>query len=116
MFLSRVLCPNGRSALALRQGSEAALVRGDDDLAAFCQLSVEEGVPLEELLLRKGLGEPVDIAGLLAQGRVLCPLPGNTVILLPEGPGDHDAAPVLPPARVWACLCRVRWKVGPRWS
>lgn len=97
MFLSRVLCPDGRSALALRQGSEAALVRDGDALAALFQRSVDEGAPLEDLLLRQGLGEPVDIAALLSQGRVLCPLPGDTVVLLPAGPGDQDMVPVLSP-------------------
>lgn len=97
MFLSHVLCPDGRRALALRQGSEAALVRGGDDLAGLCHRAVEEGVPLEDLLLRRGLGDPVDVAGLVAQGRVLCPLPADPVVLLPAGPGEEEVVPVLPP-------------------
>jgi hypothetical protein len=97
MFLSRVLCPDGRPALALRQGSEAALVQGGDDLVDLCRRTVEGGQPLEDLLLRRGLAEPVDIAGLLAQGRVLCPLPVDRVVLLPTGPGEDDWVTTLPP-------------------
>lgn len=97
MFLCRVLCPDGQSALALRQGSEAALVRGGDDLAGLCRTAAETGLALEELLLRKGLGEPVDVAGLLAQGRVLSPLPEGPVVLLPVGPGERDTVSVLAP-------------------
>lgn len=97
MFLSRVLCPDGRSALALRQGSEAALVQGRDDLADLCRRAIAEGQPLEDLLLRRGLAEPVDIAGLLVQGRVLCPLPCDRVVLMPTGPGEEDSVPTLLP-------------------
>lgn len=97
MFLSRILCPDGHSALALRQGSEAALVRGGDDLAGLCRTASETGLALEDVLLAKGLGEPVDIAGLLAQGRVLSPLPAGPVVLLPVGPGEQEEVTVLPP-------------------
>lgn len=102
MFLSRVLCPDGRPALALRQGSEAALVRGGDDLAGLFAQAAAEGVSPDLLLLRRGLGDPVDIAGLLAQGRVLSPLPAEAVILLPVGPGEQETAPVLPPCAALA--------------
>lgn len=97
MFLSRVLCPDGGTALALRQGSEAALVRGGDDLAGLCRKAAAAGLALQDLLLAHGLGEPVDIAGLLAQGRVLPPLPVGPVVLLPHGPGEQEAVPVLAP-------------------
>lgn len=99
MFLSRILRPDGRRALALRQGSEAALVQGEDDLATLSNRAADEGTPLEDLLLRRGLDEPVDIAGLLAQGRVLCPLPCERVVLMPAGPGEAEEVPVLPPGK-----------------
>lgn len=97
MFLSRILRSDGRPALALRQGSEAALVCGDDDLTELCAQALRDGLPLQDLLLRRGLGDPVDIAGLLAQGRVLCPLPAGPVVLLPTGPGEGARVPLLPP-------------------
>lgn len=97
MLLSRVVCPDGRIALALRQGSEAALVRGGDDLAGLCQRALDDGIALEELLLRKGLGEPVDVAGLLARKRVLCPLPADLVVLIRDGMAEQETVPVLPP-------------------
>ena len=97
MFLSRILCADGHSALALRQGSEAALVQGEDDLAGLCRSAAGAGLSLEDLLLGKGLGEPVGIAGLLAQGRLLSPLPSGPVVLLPIGPGEQEVVSVLPP-------------------
>lgn len=89
MFLSRILCPDGRIALALRQGSEAALVRGDAALAPLVAQAQQGGIPLAQAILARGLADPLDIASLLAQGRVLAPLPDGPVTLLPASPGDE---------------------------
>lgn len=98
MFLSRFLSPEGRIVLAIRQGSEAAAVRGDAGLAALALAAAADGTPLAEALLRRGLGDPVDIAGLLAQGRLLPPVPEGRLDLLPAGPAE-DISPshLLPP-------------------
>jgi hypothetical protein len=87
MFLSRLLCPDGRVALALRQGSEAALVRGNPDLGELVA-EAAAGLPLATALLRRGLGDPVDVAALLAEGRVLAPLPAGPLALWPESAGE----------------------------
>lgn len=93
MFLSRILCPDGRIALALRQGSEAALVRGDGALGPLIAQARGAGMSLSQAILGRGLGEPLDIDNLLAQGRVLAPLPAGPVTLLPASPGD-DGLPL----------------------
>lgn len=85
MFLSRVLCPDGQLSLVLRQGSEAALVHGDPDLCTLARRAMDDGVALIDLLLQRRLGAPVDVAGLLAQGRLLSPLPDGPALLLPAG-------------------------------
>lgn len=91
MFLSRLLCSDGQPALALRQGSEAALLRGAPDLAALLAEGRVEAA-LTEALLRPGVGQPVDIAERLAQGRVLLPVAGRAV-LAPMTPGE-EALPI----------------------
>jgi len=91
MFLSRVLCSDGQPALALRQGSEAALLRGPSDLAVLLADARDESA-LTEALLRPGVGQPVDIAERLAQGRVLLPVAGRAV-LAPMTPGE-EALPI----------------------
>lgn len=88
MFLSRVLCSDGQVSLVLRQGSEAARVRGDADIAALACRAVAEGAMLVDLLLDRGLGAPIDVADLLVQGRVLCAVPDGPSVLLPAGVSD----------------------------
>ena len=100
MFLSRLLCSDGQPALALRQGSEAALLRGAPDLAALLAEGRVEAA-LTEALLRSGVGQPVDIAERLAQGRVLLPVAGRAV-LAPMTPGE-EALPIRLVAP--GCIC-----------
>ncbi len=89
MFLSRVLCRDGQIKLALRQGSEAAFLTEQDDLGALALRAAAEGVALSALLLRRGPGDPADIPGLLAAGRLLPPLPAGPVALLPEAMAEN---------------------------
>lgn len=98
MFLSRLLSSEGRTVLAVRQGSEAATVLGDGDLAALAFAAAGEGISLADALLRRGLGDPVDIAALLSDGRLLPPVPQGRLDLLPAGPAEEvSPSLVLPP-------------------
>lgn len=97
MFLSRILCPDGRVALALRQGSEAAFVQGAPDLAELVSRAAAEQALLGDLLLRCGLGAPVDVAELLGRGRLLPPLPDLRPALWPVAAADERLPLILVP-------------------
>ncbi len=73
MFLSRILRPDGRPAVIVRQGREAAVLKAaPDDASLWRGVGAEQG--LADLILRRGLGDPVDVDDLSAQGRLLLPV------------------------------------------
>ncbi|OYU19988.1 MAG: hypothetical protein CFE34_02610 [Rhodobacteraceae bacterium PARR1] len=84
MFLSRLLRPDGRPAIILRQGREAAMLKAaPDDPMPLTGIGVGQG--LADIILRRGLGDPVDVEDLSAQGRLLLPVWAAQTVHLPLG-------------------------------
>jgi hypothetical protein len=63
-----------RAVAALTDGAGARRVQGAATAYDLAGRAILEKLPLEALVAKLGLGESVDIASLLAQGRVLAPL------------------------------------------
>jgi hypothetical protein len=80
MFLSRLLCPDGRPSVIVRQGREAALLKAAPDDPAIWAGSENR---LADMILRHGLGDPVDVEDLSAQGRLLLPILAGQAVHLP---------------------------------
>ena len=85
MFLSRLLCPDGRPAVILRQGREAAVLKTTPDDPALWVGSEDR---LADVILRRGLGDPVDVEELSAQGRLLLPVWAGEAVHLPLTVGE----------------------------
>ena len=64
----------GRALAALTDGEGGRLVRGNASAYALATQAITEKLSLEALVARTGLGQSVDIARLMAEGRVLAPL------------------------------------------
>lgn len=80
MFLSRLLRPDGRSVVIVRQGREAAVLKTAPDDPA---LWVGSDGRLADMILRRGLGDPVDVEDLSAQGRLSLPICAAQAVHLP---------------------------------
>lgn len=85
MFLSRLLCSDGRPAVILRQGREAAVLKTTPDDPALWVGSEDR---LADVILRRGLGDPVDVEELSAQGRLLLPVWAGEAVHLPLTVGE----------------------------
>lgn len=83
MFLSCILHPDGRPAIILRQGREAAFLKAaPQDLDLL--LGTPAAGPLAQGILRHRLGDPVDVDDLAVQGRLALPIWGGGALhLLP---------------------------------
>ena len=74
MFLSQIHDPLGNLAVAAREGSEAAIVKGAASTYALALEAITKGKTLAAVVAEHGLGEVVDLPGLLAAGRVALPI------------------------------------------
>ena len=74
MLLSQVRLPDGRLQVVVRDGMEAAVVRGAASTYDLAMEAIVAGQSLAEAIAAHGLDEAVDLAGLLEQGRVTLPI------------------------------------------
>lgn len=74
MLISQVRSPEGRLSVVVRDGSEAAVVRGAASTYALAQEAIAAGQSLAQVIAAHGLGEAVDLIGLLEAGRVALPI------------------------------------------
>ena len=74
MLLSQIIRPDGTIAVVLRDGSEAALVRGADSTYALASRAASSGRSLAAVIAEHGLGEAVDLVRLADEGRIALPV------------------------------------------
>ena len=74
MLMSQVLRPEGGLSVVVREGSEAAVVRGAASVLALAQEAIASGRGLKAVVAAHGLGEAVDLARLAAEGRLALPV------------------------------------------
>lgn len=74
MLISQIIHPDGSLAVVAREGSEAAIVKGAASTYALAQEAVAAGQSLAATIAAHGLGEAVNLARLLDQGRVALPV------------------------------------------
>lgn len=74
MLISQIIRPDGRLAVVARDGSEAAIVNGAASTYTLAQEAIATGRGLAEVIAAHGLGEAVDLARLLDEGRVTLPV------------------------------------------
>jgi hypothetical protein len=74
MLISQIIQADGSLAVVARDGSEAAIVRGATSSYALAQEAIAKGQSLTATIAAHGLGEAVDLAALLAEGRVALPI------------------------------------------
>ena len=74
MLISQIIRPDGNLAVVARDGSEAAIVRGAASVLALAQEAIASGRGLAQVIAAHGLGEAVDLARLLDEGRVTLPV------------------------------------------
>jgi hypothetical protein len=74
MLLSQVRLPDGRLQVVVREGMEAAVVRGAASSYDLAMEAIAVGKSLSQVIAAHDLGAAVDLAGLLQQGRVTLPI------------------------------------------
>jgi hypothetical protein len=74
MLLSQIIRPDGSIAVVLRDGSEAALVRGADSTYALAMQAASTGRSIAAVIAEHGLGEAVDLPRLADEGRITLPI------------------------------------------
>lgn len=74
MLISQVIGPDGKIAVVVRDGSEAAVLRGTDSSYGLAMDAATAKRPVAALVAERGLGEAVDLPSLLAAGRVVLPV------------------------------------------
>lgn len=74
MLLSQIIGTDGKIAVVVRDGSEAAILRGTESTYALAMEAATTRRPVAALVAERGLGEAVDLASLLAAGRVTLPI------------------------------------------
>ena len=74
MLISQIKGPDGSLAVVAREGAEARIVQGARSTYALAQEAIAAGQTLTEAIAARGLGQSVDLAALLAKGRVALPL------------------------------------------
>jgi hypothetical protein len=74
MLISQIRSPGGRLSVVVRDGSEAAVVKGAASTYALAQEGIAAGQSLGQVIAAHGLGEAVDLLGLLEAGRVVLPI------------------------------------------
>lgn len=74
MLLSQIIGADGKMAVVVRDGSEAAILRGTASTYALAMDAATARRPVAALVAERGLGEAVDLPSLLAAGRVTLPI------------------------------------------
>ncbi|NBO21337.1 MAG: GguC protein [Rhodobacteraceae bacterium] len=74
MLISQVIGSDGRVAVVVREGSEAAILRGTDSTYALASEAAATGRPVAAIIAERGLGDAVDLPALAAAGRVTLPI------------------------------------------
>jgi hypothetical protein len=74
MLISQILRPEGGVAVVIRNGTEAAILRGTDSTYALATDAAAARRPLTALIAERGLGEAVDLQALAAAGRITLPV------------------------------------------
>jgi hypothetical protein len=74
MLISQILQPDGSLAVVLRDGSEAAIVKGAASTYALAAEAITKGSNLAAVIAAHGLGEAVDLVRLADQGRLTLPI------------------------------------------
>ena len=74
MLLSQMIRPDGSLAVTLREGSEAAVVKGATSTYALAMQAASTGQSLATVIAGYGLAEAVDLAALAADGRLALPV------------------------------------------
>lgn len=74
MLLSQIVQPDGSIGVVLRDGSEAALIRGAAGTYALAQKAVASGRSLAAVIAEHGLGDAVDLPRLADEGRLTLPV------------------------------------------
>ena len=74
MLISQILSADGSLAVVLRDGSEAAIVKGAASTYALATEAIATGRSLAAVIAAHGLGEAVDLPRLAAAGRLTLPV------------------------------------------
>ncbi|MFD1913664.1 AraD1 family protein [Halodurantibacterium flavum] len=74
MFLSQIALPDGTRAVVARNGDAAHIVPGAGSTRDLALAAIAAGRPLLAEATARGQGEAVDLAAMLADGRVLLPV------------------------------------------
>ena len=74
MLISQILSADGSIAVVLRDGSEAAIVKGAASTYALATEAIATGRSLSAVIAAHGLGEAVDLPRLAAEGRLTLPV------------------------------------------
>ena len=74
MLLSQIIGADGKVAVVVRDGSEAAILRGTASTYALAMDAATARRPVAALVAERGLGEAVDLPSLLAAGKVTLPI------------------------------------------
>ncbi len=74
MLLSQVIRTDGSLAVTLREGSEAAVIKGAKSTYALAMEAASAGRSLATVIAGYGLGEAVDLAALAADNRLALPI------------------------------------------
>lgn len=74
MLISQIIHPDGTLAVVLREGSEAAVVKGATSTYALAMEAAGTGRNLAAVIAAYGLAEAVDLAALAADNRLALPI------------------------------------------
>lgn len=74
MLISQIIQADGTIAVVVRDGSEAAIVRGAVSTYALAVEAMAKGVSLSAVIMEHGLGQAVDLVQLASEGRITLPL------------------------------------------
>lgn len=74
MLISQIIQADGTIAVVVRDGSEAAIVRGATSTYALAVEAMAKGVSLSSVIMEHGLGQAVDLMQLASEGRITLPL------------------------------------------
>jgi hypothetical protein len=74
MHLTQYLDDNGQRAVAAIEGGLASPVTGAGSVYSLANEAISRGIRLGALIIEKGLGKPVDLDAVAAEGRLLAPI------------------------------------------
>jgi hypothetical protein len=74
MRLAQIVDDNGKRSLVVTARGEARIVKGVRSTYALAMEAIETGEPIKKRIAARGVGQIVDLAAALKQGRVLTPI------------------------------------------